>query len=69
VIKTEDIKYIVYCYQCQKIVATAATQKDAQKKSTEHLMNPPHMLVSVLDRREAEERGVVWLGKAKSAGE
>jgi len=39
--------------------------KDAQKNSIEHLMNSPHMFISVLDRYEAEEKGIKWPGEVK----
>ncbi len=52
--------YMVYCFQCKRAVAFASTRKSADQVLVEHVQKSPHLFVSVLDRREAEEKGIPW---------
>jgi hypothetical protein len=52
--------YMVYCFQCNQVVALGRTRQSAYKKMIEHIRKSPHIFVSVLDRREAEEKGIPW---------
>jgi len=49
--------YAVYCYDCRSIVDLGRTRKSAQDLAVKHILNSPHIFVSVFDRREAEEKG------------
>ena len=52
--------YAVYCYDCRMIVDLGRTRKIAQALAVQHILNSPHMFVSVFDRQEAEEKGIPW---------
>lgn len=52
--------YMVYCFQCRQVIALGRTRKSADRKVAEHIRKSPHIFVSVLVRREAEEKGIPW---------
>jgi hypothetical protein len=42
------------------IVGYDIDQLDAGRAAVDHIMSSPHMFVSVYNRREADEKGIVW---------
>ena len=59
--------YIVYCFQCHMTIDEDDDQMIAGWKAVQHIMNSPHMFVSVLDRQQAEEKGIAWPGSEHDA--